>query len=271
MVTSWLQLPSTPVYVPEVGDEGHGVVHYTCFERLVYRWYRWGALGRQLRLANHSYMHSIRTAAFRYMKLSQPVAGPGRVLGVLERVGEWRAEERNRREAGWAESSSPPLPPPLIPAYRVSLFNRHDTVKRRWVNDDELVPLIHPRHSLRRFHSFSNLSAQQQAALHSETDVLIEAHGANSVNVLFLPPNATALMLAFVDKFDYQGVGSTTEYIPGVLQGMGIAQYTMQTPMLYNPSTLVNTDWNTGNSLHLHASPHVILQQLRLIGIELTV
>ena len=79
------------------------------------------------------------------------------------------------------------------------------------------------------------------------------------------------LHLAFKETFSYQGVGETGEYIPYLMRPLGIRQYTMVVPILWNGSVAKEMTDISLNRLQLVARPMSVLQYLRERGIELAV
>lgn len=85
--------------------------------------------------------------------------------------------------------------------FRITIFGREDTWKRRWLNIDDFLYRINyfSRNTyldIQRYTSFANLSLYQQVVIHSQTDLLIEVHGAALTSIMWMPVSSIVVQIS---------------------------------------------------------------------------
>ena len=112
------------------------------------------------------------------------------------------------------------LHPVAVPRRRRVYASRTKARKRRLLNEAELLPMLESYGF--EFVCFEDLSFRQQIQLMRETDVLVGAHGANLVNILFMQPGARLVELLNQDYLNLvyyrmaSALGLPYYFVPGV-------------------------------------------------------
>ena len=128
-----------------------------------------------------------------------------------ETVHYWRHHLNHLLQLPHAIPRARSFPGTLENPFRITVFGREDTWKRRWLNVDDFLFRIDyhaPKNHLdvKRYKSFGNLSLYQQVVIHSQTDLLIEIHGAGLTSIMWLPFQAIIVQIAAVFPGDYFGL-----------------------------------------------------------------